>query len=151
MWGVGRIALGVLQKFWQWNSSPYLQRRPTRTPRLWWFDSDLVFSYTLHFIKSIMYILHSYIMIPKQTEMKLEIVFIFSLETTKKFMDLVKYEIIWFWWNCLSSTWPMIQGCHNWETSKPTTANYQLSSQFEACLCLCHHRIPDFQSFSSFT
>ena len=87
MWGVGRIALGVLQKFWQWNSSPYLQRRPTRTPRLWWFDSDLVFSYTLHFIKSIVYILHSYIMIPKQTEMKWEIVFIFSRKNTKKFLN----------------------------------------------------------------
>ena len=60
MWGVGRIALGVLQKFWQWNSSPYLQRRPTRTPRLWWFDSDLVFSYTLHFIKSSLFLFYSY-------------------------------------------------------------------------------------------
>ena len=60
MWGVGRIALGVLQKFWQWNSSPYLQRRPTRTPWLWWFDSDFGFSYTLHFIKSSIFLFYSY-------------------------------------------------------------------------------------------
>ena len=31
-------------------------------------------------------------------------------------------EIVWI------SLYLMIQGCHNWETSKPTTANYQLSS-----------------------
>ena len=53
--------------------------------QIWYFQ----ILYTLLILTCIFYI-HTYIMIPKQTEMKWKIIFIFSRETTKKFMDLVK-------------------------------------------------------------